>query len=133
ERGAGHAGDAIAGEAVEGLAAADLGAGGGGDRGGAARDLVYGVQLDRAGGGEVAEAGRGRALAHVDRRDGLGNDPVGVDVAVAVAVAGEVDGHAVDEDGDVGAVIGVDAAQEPLLGGAAAAVVLREQEAGHLA
>ena len=45
-------------------------------------------------------------------------------------MAGEVHRHAVDEQGDVGAVIGVEAAQEQLVGLAAAGVLPDEQPGG---
>ena len=53
-----------------------------------------------------------------------------IGVTLAVGVAAEVDGEAVDEERDVGAVIGVESAQEVLLG-LAAALMLADHEAGN--
>ena len=63
-------------------------------------------------------------------RDQLGDQEVDVGIALAVAVGAHVDRHAVDRDGEVGAVVEVEAAQEILVGFALAAV-LRDDEAGH--
>ena len=54
-----------------------------------------------------------------------------IGVALAVRVRRQVDGHAVDEDADVGAVVGVEAAQEQLVGLAAALVLRGEQPRHH--
>ncbi len=86
-------------------------------------------EVDGAGGGEVALVREIGALADVDALDGFRNDEVGVGVALAVGVGHEVDGDAVDGERDVGAVIGVEAAQEILVGFAAARV-LHHHEAG---
>ena len=51
-----------------------------------------------------------------------------VGVALAVGVAAQVHGQAVDEEGDVGAVVGVEAAEQVLLG-LASALVLADDEA----
>ena len=63
------------------------------------------------------------ALLIVDPLDQLGDDEVEVEIALAVAVAAHVDRHAVDESGEVGAVIEVEAAQEILVGLAGAGML----------
>jgi hypothetical protein len=62
--------------------------------------------------------------------DGLGDEEVQIGVALAVGVRAEVDRHAVDEQRDVGTMVGVEAAQEVLLGLAAAGVLANHQP-GH--
>jgi hypothetical protein len=54
---------------------------------------------------------------------------VEIGIALTVGVAAEFDGEPVDEDGDVGAVIGVEAAEEILLR-LASALVLADDESG---
>jgi hypothetical protein len=83
------------------------------------------LEVDGAGGREVAVAEIEGALAGVDPPDQLGDHEVHVDVAVAVDVGGLVEDHAVDRDGDVGAVGGVEAAEEDLLAFALGAVLDR--------
>src|SRR5262245_62846361 len=53
-----------------------------------------------------------------------------IGIPLAVRVAAEVDGKPVDEDGDVGAVIGVEAAEE-ILPRLAATLVLADHEPGN--
>ncbi len=79
---------------------------------------------------EVADVRRVGALGRVDARDRLGDDEVQVREALAVRVAHGVDGHVVDEERHVGAVVEVEAAREVLLR-LAAAGVLHGEEAGH--
>jgi hypothetical protein len=50
------------------------------------------------------------------RLDQLGNEEADVGVALAVAVGSHVDRHAVDPDGEIGAVVEIEAAQEVLVG-----------------
>jgi CopG family transcriptional regulator, nickel-responsive regulator len=90
---------------------------------------VDGVEIDGAGGGEVALAREVGAFAVGEAAHDLGDHEVGVGIALAVAVRAHVDGHAVDGDGEVGAVVQVEAAQEVLVGLALAAV-LGDDEAG---
>ena len=94
--------------------------------------VVDRLELHRAGRVEVAEPRRVGALVNVDRVDRLGDQEVGVGVALAVAVARHVDGHAVGVDRDVGAVIGIEAADEVLIRFSAAGV-LADHQARHLA
>ena len=77
-------------------------------------ELLLGDQLDRAGGGEVAELREVRSLVQLDAVDHLGDQKVRIRVALAVRVRDHVDRHVVGVDGDVGAVVGVEAAEQPL-------------------
>ena len=115
---------------LEALRAGERGAAGDPQR--RAVDLVEGLELHRAGGVEVAEPRRVRALVDIDGRHRLRDQEVGVGVALAVAVARHVDRDAVGVDRDVGAVIGVEPADEVLIG-LSAAGVLRHHQAGDLA
>ena len=90
---------------------------------------VDGVEIDGAGGGEIALAREVGAFAVGEAAHDLGDHEVGVGIALAVAVRAHVDGHAVDGDGEVGAVVEVEAAQEVLVGLAFPAV-LGDDEAG---
>ena len=95
--------------------------------------LIEGVpvlDVRRAGGREVAVLGKVRALAVLDLVDQLGDQEIQVGVALAVRVAGHVGRHAVDERGEVGAVVEVVAAQEILVR-LAIARVLGDDHAGH--
>ena len=83
----------------------------------------------RAGRGEVALVGEVRPLADADRADQFGNEEVQVRIALAVAMGAHVDRHAVDRDGEIGAVVEVEAAQEILVRFAFAAV-LGDDQAG---
>ena len=90
-------------------------------------DHVQRDEVDRAGGGKVAVLDVVGPLERLHRLH-LRDQEVEVGVTLAVGVAAEVDGQIVDEQRDVGAVIGVEAAQEVLLG-LAAALVLADDEA----
>ncbi len=90
-------------------------------------ELVARRQVDRAGGGEVALVGEVRALGHLDLLDHLRNDEVGVGEALSVGVRDHVHRDAVDRNREVGAVVGVEAAQEILVGLAAARVLYDHQ------
>ena len=70
-----------------------------------------------------------RALAVVDVGYEFGDDEVEVGIALSVTVGGQVDGHAVERGGKIGAVVEVEAAKEILVGFAGAAV-LGDDEAG---
>ena len=94
--------------------------------------LVHHVEGDEVDGRrrvEVAVLRVVRPLEDVDPGQGLGDDEVQIGVALPVGVAPEVHGQAVGEEGDVGAVVAVESAQEVLVG-LAPAVVLRDHEAG---
>src|SRR5690606_33940181 len=91
--------------------------------GDAARERGDEVELGGAGGGKVAVLGGESALLIVDAADEFGDDEVGVGVALAVCVGAGVGGHAVHGDGEVGAVVDVEAAEEVLVGFAAAGVL----------
>ena len=58
--------------------------------------------------------GKYGSRSRVEALDGLGDQEMEIGVALAVGVATEIDGEPVDEEGDVGAVVGVEAAQEVL-------------------
>ena len=89
-------------------------------------------QLDARGAGraEVAVFRGVHALAVADAADQFGDEEVQVAVALAVGVGGHVHRHAVEEGGEVGAVVEIEAAQVVLVGFAVAAV-LRDDDAGH--
>ncbi len=102
-------------------------------RGGGQLPLGQGIdQADarRAGRREIALLGGVGPLAVVDALHELRDQPVQIAVAVAVRVRGHVHRHAVHVGGEVGAVVQVEAAQEVLVGLAAAAV-LRDDHARH--
>lgn len=94
-------------------------------------ELVERLDAQRAGGGEVAEVGEVGALVELQAVDGLRNQKVDVGVSLPVAVRGHVDGHVVDEQREVGAVIGVEAADQ-VLHGLAAALMLVHHQAGNV-
>ena len=84
---------------------------------------------DRSRGREVPVLRLVSALVHVHVFDDLGDEPVEIGVPLAVRVRHHVDGNAVDGDGDVRPVVGVETAQKDLLR-LATSSVLRNQEAG---
>src|SRR2546428_12451343 len=92
-------------------------------------DHVAHDEVDGARGGEVPVLDEVRPFERLETQDGLGDQKVQVGVALAVGVAAEVDREPVDEERDVGAVIGVEAAQEVLLR-LAVALMLADDEAG---
>ncbi len=99
---------------------------------GALGRVIGHAEVHRAGGGEVARARRVRPLGRVERFDRLGDDEVQIGEALAVAVADHVDWRAVDGEGDVRPVVGVEAAEEVLLRLAAAGVLHGEQTGDRL-
>ena len=96
----------------------------GGDAAVGEPEVIVGAARD----GVVALPRIERPLDHAQRLNQLGDDEVGVGVAVAVQVARLVDRHAVDGELDVLSFARVEAAQEHLLGVALAAFV-GEQDA----
>ncbi len=74
------------------------------------------VHVHRADRGEIALVGEIGPLADVDRADQLGDQEVEIGIALAVAVRAHVDGHVVDGDREIGAVVEIVAAQEILVG-----------------
>ncbi len=86
--------------------------------------------MDRSDRGEIAFVGEIGPLADVDRPDQLGDQEIQIGIALAVRVGAHVDRHAVDRDGEIGAVVEIEAAQEILVGLAVAAV-LGDDQAGH--
>ena len=93
-------------------------------------DEVSREERDGAGGVEVAVLRKVRTFQDVDGLHGLGDEKVQIRVALAVSVASQVDGQAVDEDRQVGAVVGVEPADQVLLG-LASPLVLIDDEARH--
>ena len=91
-------------------------------------ELVVGASGD----GEVALLRRVGPLEDADGVNELRHDEVGVGVAVAVVVARVVDGDAVDRELEVLPLVGVEAAEEDLLGVARAALVREEETGGEL-
>nr|WP_243453531.1 hypothetical protein [Polymorphobacter multimanifer] len=96
----------------------------------ACREIGVGTESRRAGGSEIASIGAVGALGIIDVFDCLGDDEVEIEIALAMAVAAIVERHAIEECSEVGAVIEVEAAQEILIG-LAAARMLGRNEAGH--
>jgi hypothetical protein len=86
-------------------------------------------EVHRAGGGEVTVLDEVRALEAIESLHGLGDQKMEIGIALAVGVAAQVDRQSVDEEGDVGAVVGVEAAEKVLLG-LPAALVLADDEPG---
>ena len=101
---------------------------GGGEQ--AVRKVLFISHMHRAGGGEVALVGVIWSLLANDIRKQLRNQEVGVGIALAVAVGRHIERHAVEVDGEVGAVIELEAAKLILIGLALAAM-LRDQETGN--
>ena len=93
-------------------------------------DEVSREERDGAGGVEVAVLRKVRTFQDVDGLHGLGDEKVQVRVALAVSVASQIDRQAVDEDREVGTVIGVEPADQILLG-LASPLVLIDDEARH--
>ena len=83
-------------------------------------DACAGDEVDGARRVEVPLVGEVGALRHLQTFDDLGNQEVQVGVALPVGMADEVDGYAVDGERNVGAVVGVETAQEQLVGFASA-------------
>ena len=86
-------------------------------------ELVDQADVRGAGGREIAFVGVVRALAVMHAADHFRHHEIEVRVTLAVRVRAHVDRHAVDEGGEVGAVVQVEAAQEVLVGLAVAAVL----------
>ena len=100
--------------------------------GGTGSHAVAGLELHVAGICEVALGHVVRTFVEVDLLYYLGHEEVQIGISLAMCVAHHVDGHAVDSNVDVGAVVKVESAQEHLLGLAAAGMLGYEQ-AGHKA
>ena len=92
--------------------------------------LVDIVDVDGAGGGEIALIGEVGPLADIDRLDQFRNQEVDIGIALAVAVRRHVDRHAVDGDGKIRAVVEIEAAQKILVGFALAGM-LGDDQARH--
>ena len=86
-----------------------------------------GADLCRPGTGEVAAGGLIGAFVEFDAADELGNEEIQVRVALAMAVTAHIHRHAVDACGEIRAVVEVKAAEEELIGLAAAAVLRSDQ------
>ena len=93
------------------------------------RERFEEIEASGTGGGEIPDIGGEGPLGIVDALDELGDDEVEVGVALPVGVRAEVDGQAVDAEGEVGAVVEVEAAEEILVGFAAAGM-LRDDDSG---
>ena len=87
-------------------------------------------ELRGAGSAEVADLGVVRPLAVFQVIHQFGHQKVQVGIALAVGMGGHVDGQAIHLQGQVGAVVQIEAAQEVLIALAFAAV-LRGDQAGH--
>jgi hypothetical protein len=75
--------------------------------------------VHRPGRGEVAEVNEVRAFVDFHSLDGFRNQPVKIRVPLTMGMANYVDRNTVDEDREVGAVIGVEAPEKNLIGFAA--------------
>ncbi len=95
-------------------------------------ELLGEAQVDGARRTEVADARRNKALVAVEPCHELRDHEVEIGEAVPVAVADHVDGHAVDEEGDVGPVVRVEPAEEVLVRLAAARVLHGEEPGDRL-
>jgi hypothetical protein len=96
----------------------------------AAVEAGFGGKLARTGRGKIPETRRVRAFVHLELLDRFRNDEVKIGVALAVGVAHHIHGQPIDAHRKVGAVVGIEAAHEYLLG-LATARVLRNKEARH--
>jgi len=94
------------------------------------RQHIEVVEVERARRREVAAVGVVRPLAEGDVLNQLRDQEVQVGVALAVAVARQIERDVVEAGREIGAVVEVEAAQEVLVGLTAAAVLRRDQ-AGH--
>ena len=86
-----------------------------------------GADFGGSGAGEVAAGGLIGAFAEFDVADELGNEEVEICVALAMAVTAHIHRHAVDACGEIRAVVEVKAAEEELIGLAAAAMLRCDQ------
>jgi hypothetical protein len=91
-----------------------------------------GLHEGGAGGSEVADVGSVGSLPEVDRLHELGNHEVQVEIALAVPVAAEVDGHSIEEGGEIRSVVEVEATQEELVGFPRPRVLRRDEPGYHL-
>ena len=95
---------------------------------------LYGVaryEGDRARGRKIADIGEIGPLAVIDPLQRFGNHEVEIEITLAMAMRAHVDRHAVDETGEIRAVIEVEAAQEILVR-LARSRMLRGDDAGHI-
>src|SRR4029077_8271266 len=88
------------------------------------------VDLNGAGGAEVAHLCVVWTLADIYRLDQLRDQEVDICVALPVAMCRHVDGHSVNLDGEISAVVKVEAAQEILVG-LTLSGMLGDNQAGH--
>ena len=85
------------------------------------------VDIDGACGSEIALVGEVWPLADIDRPDQFRNQEIDVGVTLTMSVARHVDRHAVDRDGEIGAVVEIEAAQKILVGFALAGMLGHDQ------
>ncbi len=85
---------------------------------------------DGPGRGEIAELHEIRPLESFDELDGLRDQEMKIGITLAVGVAAQVHRQTIDEECDVGAVIGIEASEQ-ILFRLAAALVLADDEAGN--
>ena len=86
--------------------------------------------VDRACSVEIAELDEVRSFVDFDVIDHLRDKPVEVRVSLAVTMAHEVDGNAVDKHRHIRAVIRIEASKEDLIG-FTAALVLGDEQTGN--
>jgi hypothetical protein len=75
--------------------------------------------------------GEVRSLANVDRLHQLRNQEIDIGIALAVAMGRHVHRHAVDGNGEVRAMVEVEAAQKILVGFALAGMLGHDQARHH--
>jgi hypothetical protein len=90
-------------------------------------DRVLEADTQRAGIAEIAHVGKKGTLADIERIDGFRHQEVQVGIALAMGMGAHVDGHVVDGDREIGAVVEIEAAQEILIGFTLAAVLRHGQ------
>src|SRR5262249_55262604 len=89
---------------------------------------VFGqTQVDGDCGGKVTERCIVGTLVAIEPHDEFWNQKMEISKALSMAVAHHVDGNAVDEKRNIGAVIGVEATQEVLVGFPASRVLDGEE------
>src|SRR5256886_17573466 len=93
-------------------------------------DEILRNEVHGASRGEVPELDEVGPLEPVDQLDGLGDQEVKVGIPLTVGMGSEIHGHPVDEERDVGAVVGVEAPEEILLR-LATPLVLADDEPGN--
>ena len=88
---------------------------------------IDGCRLGGAGKREIPDIGAIGSLAIVDPRDGFGDHRIEIEIALAMGMGSHVQRHIIERQREISAVIKVEAAQEILIGLAAAGVLGRDE------